>query len=205
MRRLAIAALAVAALGLSGCISLFPKAEPAQLYRLEAKATPGATPAGPVFGVLRLATGFPRASAGDRILTIGNGGEAAYIAAARWVAPAAVMFEEQTALAFQGAGRARLITRGEVIKADYTLKLDVHAFEAIYDNGPKAAPKIVVTVRGVITDSQTRGLVGDRLFTASVRASDNRVGAIVPAFDQALGQVLGELVTWVNGVDTRPS
>lgn len=202
-RRLALAALVVAAIGLSGCISLFPKTEPSQLYRLEAKATPGAVPAGQPYGVLRLTTGFPRASAGDRILTIGDGGQAAYIAGARWVSPASVMFDEQTVLAFQGAGPARLISRGDVVKADYTLKLDVHAFEAIYDNGPKAAPEIVVTVRGVITDSKDRALVGDRLFTARVRAGDNRVSAIVPAFDKALGQVLGELVTWVNGVDTK--
>lgn len=203
MRRLAVAALAVAALGLSGCISLFPKSEPAQLYRLDARTAPGAPAAGPAFGVLRLSTGFPRASAGDRILTVGPGGEAAYIAGARWVSPAAVMFDELTAQAFQGAGRARLITRGEVARADLTLKLDVQAFEAVYDNGPKAAPKVVVTVRGVMTDSQTRALLGDRLFTAEVRAADNRVSAIVPAYDRALGQVLGELVAWVNGVDTR--
>lgn len=201
-RRLALAALAVAALGLSGCISLFPKAEPSQLYRLEAKAAPAAAPAGRPFGVLRLTTGFPRASAGDRILTVSGGGQAAYIAGARWVSPASVMFDEQTALAFQTGGRARLITRGDVVMADYTLKLDVHAFEAIYDRGPKAAPEIVITVRGVITDAGDRTLVGDRTFTARVRAGDNRVSAIVPAFDRALSQVLNELVGWVNAVDT---
>ena len=203
MRRLAIAALAVAAVGLSGCISLFPKAEPAQLYRLQAKTTAEAAPAGPPFGVLRLTTAFPRASAGDRILTIGDGGQAAYIAGARWVSPAAVMFDEQTSLAFQGAGRARLISRGDVVRADYMLKLDVHAFEAVYDRGPKAAPEVVVTVRGVITRAKDRALVGDQVFTARIRAGDNRVSAIVPAYDQALSQVLGELVGWVNGVDTK--
>ncbi len=203
MRRLAIAVLAVAAVGLSGCISLFPKAEPAQLYRLQAKTTAEAAPAGPPFGVLRLTTAFPRASAGDRILTIGDGGQAAYIAGARWVSPAAVMFDEQTSLAFQGAGRARLISRGDVVRADYMLKLDVHAFEAVYDRGPKAAPEVVVTVRGVITRAKDRALVGDQVFTARIRAGDNRVSAIVPAYDQALSQVLGELVGWVNGVDTK--
>lgn len=200
MSRLSIAALAVIAIGLSGCISVFPKAEPAQLYRLDAEPTVGAAPAGRPFGVLRLSTGFPRAAAGDRILTIGDSGEAAYIAGARWVSPAAVMFEEQTALAFQGAGRARLITRGDVVKADYTLKLDVHAFEVIYDQGPKAAPRVVITVRAVVTKADDRALVGERVFSASIRAGDNRVSAIVPAYDRALSQVLGDLVTWVNGV-----
>lgn len=201
-RRLALAALAIATVGLSGCISLFPESEPAQLYRLQTNVEPRPMPAGPVFGVLRLSTGFPRAAAGDRILTVNPGGEAAYIAGARWVSPAAVMFDELTAQAFQGGGRARLIVRGDVIKADYTLKLDVHGFETVYDQGPKAAPLVLVSVRGVITRSGDRSLVGDQTFTAKVRASDNRVSAIVPAYDTAVSQVLGEVVGWVNGVDT---
>lgn len=201
-RRFALAALAIAAVGLSGCVSLFPKSEPAQLYRFDAQVSPRAAPGGQPFGILKLATGFPRASAGDRILTVGSGGEAAYIAAARWVTPAAVMFDEQVAQAFQGAGRARLIGRGEVVKADYALKLDVHTFETRYDNGPKAAPLVVVSVRGVITKTGDRALVGDRVFTASVRAADNRVGAIVPAYDKAVEDVLTELIGWANAVDT---
>jgi len=201
-RRLALAALAIAAVGLSGCISLFPESEPAQLYRLQTRVEPRPMPAGPVFGVLRLSTGFPRAAAGDRILTVNPGGEAAYIAGARWVSPAAVMFDELTAQAFQGGGRARLIVRGDVIKADYTLKLDVHSFETVYDRGAKAPPLILVSVRGVITRSGDRALVGDQTFTARVRASDNRISAIVPAYDTAVSQVLGEVVGWVSGVDT---
>lgn len=204
-RRIALAALAVAAVGLSGCISLFPKSEPAQLYRIDTQISPQAAPTGQPFGILRLTTAFPRASAGDRILTIGSGGEAAYIAGARWVSPAQVMFDEQVAQAFQGAGRARLISRGEVVKADYALKLDVHTFETRYDNGPKAAPVIVVAVRGVITRTEDRALVGDRVFTANIRAGDNRVSAIVPAYDKAVEDVLTELVGWVNSVDTKPA
>ncbi len=200
-RRLTAAALALAAIALSGCISLFPKAEPAQLYRFEARPQSQPAPPGPLFGVLRLGTSFARASSGDRILTVNDRGEAAYIAGARWVAPASVLFDEQVSTAFQGAGRARLIGRGEVIKADLSLKLDVQTFETHYDRGPKAAPEIVVSVRGVITRNSDRGLIGDRIFTARIRAGENRVGSIVPAYNAALTQVLGELVGWVNSVD----
>jgi cholesterol transport system auxiliary component len=203
-RRLTAVALALTALALSGCISLFPKADPAQLYRFEARVAAQPTPPGPLFGVLRLVTGFPRASAGDRILTVSGGGEAAYIAGARWVSPASVLFDENVGAAFQGAGRARLIGRGEVVKADYSLKLDVQIFEARYDRGPKAAPEVVIEVRGLITRNRDRSLVGDRMFTARVRAGDNRVSAIVPAYNQALSQVLAELVAWVNALDTTP-
>ena len=201
-RRIAAMVLALAAVGLSGCITLFPKAEPSRLYRLQASVAPQAAPSGAVYGVLRLGTGFPRASAGDRILTVSPGGEAAYIAGARWVSPASVMFDEQTVQAFQNGGRARLITRGDLVKVDYALKLDVQGFEAVYDQGPRAAPLVLVSVRGVVTRSDNRALVGDRTFTAEVRASENRVSALVPAYDKALSQVLGEVVGWVNGLDT---
>lgn len=201
-RRLTAAALALTAIALSGCISLFPKAEPAQLYRFEAHPPSQKFPPGSLFGVLRLQSGFPRASGGDRILTVNNQGEAAYIAGARWVSPASVLFEEQVSTAFQGGGRARLISRGEVIKADFSLKLDVQTFETHYDQGPKAAPEVVVVVRGSITRNRDRALVSDRLFTANIRAGENRVGAIVPAYNAALSQVLGEVVGWVNAVDT---
>lgn len=198
-RRLAVIALALAAVGLSGCVSLFPKSDPSQLYRFEA-TVPERPESKEQVGVLRLTSGFARASSGDRILTINTGGEVAYIAATRWVSPASVLFDEQVAQAFHSAGRARLIGRGEVVKADYALKLDVIDFEAVYDQGPKAAPMVQVTIRGILTTTRDRGVVSDKLFSAKVRASDNRVGAIVPAFNQALSQTLTEIVAWVDEV-----
>lgn len=202
-RRLALAALAIAAVGLSGCISLFPKAEPAQLYRFEADVTPSPAPTGEVYGVLRVATGFTRPAAGDRILTISGNGEAAYIASARWVAPAAVLFDEAVSEAFHNSSRVRLVSRGEVTKAQFAAKMDVTRFEVVYDNGPKAAPKVVISVRTLVSRTQDRVLVGDKTFSAEVRAGDNRVGAIVPAFNAALTQVLKGMVDWTNTVDEK--
>lgn len=195
-RALTAAALMVS---LSGCISVFPKAKPASLYRFgEAEVSVPKGPPGAMFGVLKTPSSFTRAAAGDRILTSTNG-EVAYIADARWVSPAFVLFEEATARAFENdPGRARLIGRGEVAKADMMLRLEVRTFEADYVNGPKAAPEVVVRVRGVLTRSQDRALVGDQIFEARVKAADNRVGAIVPAFDQATAKVLGDVVAWVN-------
>lgn len=198
-------ALTAAALvmSLSGCISVFPKTKPASLYRFgEAEVSVPKGPAGSMFGVLKTPSSFTRAAAGDRILTSTNG-EVAYIADARWVSPAFVLFEEATARAFENdPGRARLIGRGEVAKADMMLRLEVRTFEADYVNGPKAAPEVVVRVRGVLNRSQDRALVGDQIFEARVKAADNRVGAIVPAFDQATAKVLGDVVAWVNASGT---
>lgn len=195
-RFLAVTALTVS---LSGCISVFPKAKPADLYRFgEANVSVAKGPPGAMFGVLKAPSAFTRAAAGDRILT-STGGQVAYIADARWVSPAFILFEEAVAHSFENdPGRARLIGRGEVAKADLVLRLEVRTFEADYVNGPKAAPEIVVRVRGVLNRSQDRALVGDQVFEARVKAADNRVSAIVPAYDQAVAKVLGDVVAWVN-------
>lgn len=192
-------AIAAAAFALSGCISVFPKTKPASMYRFgDADVSAPKGPPGAMFGVLKAPSAFTRAAAGDRILTVTHG-EVAYIAGARWVSPAFILFEEATARAFENdPGRARLIGRGEVAKADLVLRLEVRTFEADYLDGPKAAPEIVVRVRAVLNRNSDRALVGDQIFEAKVKAADNRVSAIVPAYDQAVAKVLGDVVGWVN-------
>lgn len=192
-------AVATAALALTGCITLLPKAEPVSLYRFGVEPVAAAKgPPGALFGVFKTPTVFTRASASDRLLTITNG-EAAYIAGARWVSPASILFDEAVARAFEAdSGRARLIGRGEVAKADLVLRLEVRSFEAAYVNGPKAAPEVLVQVRGVINRNNDRALVGDQVFEARVKASSNRVGSIVEAYDAATTKVLTDLTGWVS-------
>jgi cholesterol transport system auxiliary component len=192
--------LAAAASVLAGCISLFPKAEPAQLYRFGATAPQVQTTASgePGFGVFLTVTGFDLAASGDRILTV-NGTQAAYIKGARWVTSSVGLFDSALQHAFDAdQGPARLVDGGEVAQADYLLKLDVRTFEARYGNGQTAAPTIVVEVHAALDRTRDRIVMGDRSFKASVTASDNRVGAIAQAFDQGVAQVLGELVAWVD-------
>lgn len=90
------------------------------------------------------------------------------------------------------------MARGEAVRPDAFLKLDVRLFEARYEQGPASAPTVVVQVYAALSQPADRALMGEHTFTASVPAGDNRVGAIARAFDQAVGQVLGQLVKWVD-------
>ena len=196
---LRVAVVSVAAVTLSGCVSLLPKTKPAHLYRFGQPVTAAAidAPVGNV-GVFRTAAAFQREAAGDRLLTLTNG-KAAYVAETRWVAPAAVLWDEAVVAAFDAdEGHVRLIARGEPATAPYVLRLDVRNFEAQYDRGAKAAPLVVVRVRAAMTSTTDRGLVGEKLFEKRIRADDNRVTAIVPAYDRAVAEVLAEVVTWTN-------
>jgi len=194
--------LTAAALALSACVSLLPDAEPSQLYRLEAAIDPAATvaPPAPTFGLVLPSSGFVQAASGDRILTV-TGDEVAYIAGARWVAPASELFEEAVERAFDAnAGPARLVTRGEMRNAESVLRLDVRRFEVVYDRGQDAAPLVRVRLRATLVNRGDRALLDEEVFEAEVRASDNRVSAIIAAFDAGTAQVLTQLVDWSNRV-----
>jgi cholesterol transport system auxiliary component len=197
IRRPLLLALAVPAVALSGCISLLPKSKPAQLYSFvpPPAAAPAAAASAKAAAVFRTNGSFQQESADDRLLTI-TGGHAAYVADSRWVAPASVLFDQAVSQAFD-ASPVRLIARGQQGKAAYALRLDVRNFEAHYDNGDKAAPTVVVRLHAALNKAD-QTLVGEQMFEAKVTAGDNRVGAIVSAYDKALGEVIGKLVAWTQ-------
>lgn len=193
--------VACVALGLSACVTLLPDTKASQLYRFGASTAPEdpeATRTDGTIGVVLSGSSFPRAAGGDQILTL-TGSQAAYVASARWVAPASILFDEALAQAFdRNTGPARLITRSEIRPASSLLRLDVRQFETVYDRGVGTAPVVVVQVRATMTAREDRAQVAEDIFEARVRASENRVGAIVSAYDTAVGEVLGGVVDWSN-------
>lgn len=195
-----LGAVAVIALVTSGCISVLPKAPPATLYRLDASSPqpgPASAPAARI-GVSDGGGSFVAAAAGDRILTY-DGDTASYLAGARWVGPAVQLFREASTRAFEAqSGPVRLVARGAPGRATLILRLDVRNFEAVYDQGQKAAPQVVVRVRASLIRGRDQGVAAERLFEAKVRAGDNRVSAIVAAFNAAVGSVLGDAAAWTN-------
>lgn len=201
-RTLSRPAMLLAAALLTGCVSLFPESEPAQLYRF-GESVPRAQPpsAAPAVTVLLGSADLDRAAAGDRILTI-NGTQASYIKGARWVTSAQDLFHAALRQAFDNAGAVRLVEGGDVARPGYVLELQVHSFEARYTRGPDTAPDVLVAMQATLTETDDRALAGRRAFSATVSAGDNRVGAIVEAFDRAVAKVTGELVAWVEAEGT---
>lgn len=194
---LRLGAAGALALGLAGCISLLPKSKPAQLYRFgvpPAAAAPNA-PAPNAVAVFLTNGSFQQEAADDRILTV-SGGKAAYVAQSRWVAPAEILFNEAVTKAFD-ASPLRLLARGQQGRSAYALRLDVRTFETRYEHGDKAAPTILVRVHAALTRADQSG-VGEDEFDARVPASDNRVGAIVAAYDTAVTEVIGKIVAWTE-------
>lgn len=212
IRPLSLAASLAAAVALSGCVSLFPKSPPATTYKLTATA-PNAAPAPPRSGSPTILLGpmaFTRPSASDRILTT-NGLEAAYIADARWIAPAPLMFQEALANAFDQQQAVNLTTRGEAVGSDFVLRVEMRTFEAQYAPGqpitsggkkkkpPKlAAPTVAAEAHITLVNLKAKAEQSEITFRETALASDNRVGAIVNAYDEATTKLIGDIVGWTS-------
>ncbi len=188
--------LLAAAVSLSGCVSLLPKSKPSQLYDFSdvPVTAPPANARAPAAVVLG-GTTFPRAATSDAILTR-TGAQAAYISEARWVAPAQVLFREAVDRAFDGGGKVRVLSRGELGQTSGALRLEVRTFETRYP-APEAIPTVAVSLHASLTRIDG-ALIAERDFNAETPAADNRVGPIVDAYRTSTGKVLSDLAAWVE-------
>jgi cholesterol transport system auxiliary component len=195
----AVLALCIAAaLGLSACVSLLPKTKPAQLYRFGSQ-TPLSVPQSQGSAKISISlseTQFPRASTSDGMLTV-TGDRTAYIAGARWVAPARILFQEAVERAFQSRAKTvRLVDVGDVGVAAGSLRIDVMNFEARYPR-PGATPSIVIDLVARLTRADG-SLLDQRAFSIVTPAQGDRVSLIAQAFDEATSGVLAEVVDWAD-------
>ena len=190
-------AATVATMALSAC-ALLSTPDPVQTYRFGGApaATSAAAVASPVQVTLRRVE-FPEAVEGDKLLGV-TGTEAAYIAGARWVSPAADLYMESIENAFAAqATRVRLIGARELTRGQRSLDIDIRSFEARYD-APGATPTIVVTARARMLVLPERTVSAERVFTVEQPATANRVSSIVEAFDLATRDLNTQIVAWTD-------
>lgn len=193
MRILAAAAFAA---GLAGC-SLLSSPEPVQLYRFGDQDLAPTAPAADRTVVVLNAIDFPEGASGDRILTA-NGGQLAYLAGARWIGPSEQLFRSAIQTQFLRSGRSvTLSDRREAPRSGLALDIDVTSFEARYVNGVEAAPTVVIAARARLI-APDRSVTAERTFQVEQPAGDNRVSAVVAAFDTATNDFTGQLTAWVD-------
>ena len=201
-RLLAASAALSLSLGLGGCVTLFPKTKPAQLYSFggdigRPTPTPAVVQTSPV-GTLRMTLDFTRPADREQMLTT-TGDTDAYIAEARWIAPASVLFEEATERAFETASPPiRLLQRADNGIATLNLRIDVQTFETDYQAGGRGDPTVVVRIRTLLTRTADHGPPLEGHFESRKPAGENRVGHIVQAYDAATADVLKQVVDWTT-------
>jgi cholesterol transport system auxiliary component len=202
--RLAAGACALALL-LGGCAgNLLQSDAPApETFRLGAPAATDAT-ASAASGTsgLALVVARPRAAAAldtDRIAVRAAGSRFDYYSAARWAEPAPQMLQQNLvgALAASAQFGGGVMTAPARVPAELLLDVELRRFEAVMAGAdataPGAAPTIYVQVQVSLVDSRRAERVTSFVSEAAVPASENRLSAVVAAFESASAQVVGDI------------
>ncbi|ESQ74778.1 ABC-type transport auxiliary lipoprotein family protein [Asticcacaulis sp. AC402] len=194
MRRFLLPLLATAALGLSSCITLFPKTDPVQMYRFAYDASLVETPPAQLQGVpVALSVGaivFPPGSAGDGIMTVEDN-EVSYVANSRWASGAQALFSEAVTAGYaRSGGNIRLDTRGRSAAA-YRLDVAVRSFETRY---VRNRPVVVVALDARIIRQSDRAVVASRYITREAPIRRNDLSMTVEGYNLAVTQSVGDLI-----------
>jgi cholesterol transport system auxiliary component len=199
---LTLGAVLTASTALGGCITLLPSSDPVQLYRFGFNADllkAGDVSAEPVTGgeaaeVYISGISLPKAAAGDGILTTENS-LVSYIEGARWASPADTLFENAVSEGFDRvASTVRLSDRGRGA-AKYRLDVQVRRFETAY---AKRQPTVVIALDVTMVRLSNRTAVAHKYLSREVKADSNRVGEIVPAYEEATTLMIADIVAFAE-------
>ena len=119
-----------------------------------------------------------------------------YFANASWSDRAPLMVQSLLIESFEQTGKIPSVARDSaVLRSDYILMPELRRFEARYQNG-EAPPTVLVRLLARLVKMPERTIIGDDLAEGQETAAANNMDAIVEAFDEALGSVMKQLVTW---------
>jgi cholesterol transport system auxiliary component len=183
-------------LALAGCSGLLGGGAPAHLYRLTPKSTyPPSLPHRSV----QLLVDVPLAPAGldtSRIALSRSPVSIDYFADSEWTDRAPLLVQTAILQSFENSKAITAIDRESVgLRADFILKTEIRHFEAVYDSS-SGPPEIWVAINVRLVNPTSRDVAAQSSFERRQRASANDVPTIVSAFDEAIGDVMKNIVVW---------
>ena len=188
-------ALSAMLLSLSGCGGFFESSVPAQqAYVLRLPSRPSQTQVTRVVGSVRVQR--PVAGPGldsDRIVLLRSDRRFDVYAATRWAAAAPDMLASVLVDQLRGASLFSSVLDDTAPYAPrYNLRCGLNRFEADYTGGGHA-PTIEVVLDCTFGRYRDRTLLANFTAHGSAAASEDRVGAVVAAFENATGQAIADL------------
>jgi len=118
-----------------------------------------------------------------------------YYARAQWSDRAPFMVQTLMIESFENSGRIVAVGRDTVgLRADFILQTELREFQVEYFNG--STPKAHVAIAARMVKMPRRAIIGSATFEEVAPAGADKLDAIIPAFDAALGKVLRRLVEW---------
>lgn len=182
-------------LAIAGCGSLLESELPApQAYvlRLPVREAPAvSTHAGSV--LLQRPEAGPGLES-DRIVLLRSDRRFDYYAASRWASPAPDLVESVMVEGLRASGAFSAVFDDSAPYAPrYNLRCAMRRFEADYTKGGNA-PTVFVTLDCTLGRHRDRELLASFTAQGSEVAGDDRLNAVVAAFDTATATAVGELV-----------
>jgi cholesterol transport system auxiliary component len=189
------AAVAAASAMIGGCELIKAAEEPTDLYTVTPKSTfDSDLPA--VFW--QLTVDAPAASANlntGRIAIAMSPTSSDYYSKTAWTDRAPLMVQTRIIDSFENSRKIVAVARESIaIRANYVLQTDLRNFEAMYFYG--GTPIVNVRIVAKLVRMPDRQIIGVATFQRCVRARADKVPRVVEAFDQALGSVIKQLVSW---------
>lgn len=182
---------------LAGCSSLLGGGArtPTTIYAPPVQVTPD--PAWPQVAASIVVTKptAPRLLDSARIAVRPSPDELQVYKGAAWAQSATSMLEDAVLRALEDSGKTAGVGSAESgIHGAYKLLLDVRRFEADYAGG--ATPAATLVVNAKLVRNLDQSVLASRTFSVAQPAAGTDIAQVVPAFDQALAQLTGQIVGW---------
>ncbi|MBM4233770.1 MAG: hypothetical protein FJ160_06270 [Gammaproteobacteria bacterium] len=190
-------------LALTGCGNLLASRSPAAVtyvlrptFVVEGAARPavqrvpdGASPEGPAVVLQLAAVGVSPGYGGSDILVTRPDRRLDVFAASRWPDELPRVVGDLALAALKTSNRFQAFDATAPVAPTHTLRLDVRRFDAEY-RVEGAVPAVHVVIDAVLTRRRDREVIASFSSVTAVEATENRLSAIVAAFEKAAGEVL---------------
>lgn len=130
----------------------------------------------------------------DRILVREPGGSLSFLGGGQWADRLPRLIQTRLIQSLENAGRLRSVTRpSDKVAADYQLVSEIREFDIAAGSG-----EAVVDISAKLISDTTGKVAAAQVFTARVPVAKLDAGSAARGLDAALGQVLTDMVRWVN-------
>jgi cholesterol transport system auxiliary component len=179
---------------LTGCGGLQSNAPPTQTYILRAKpaqAADSAASTGTTLQLARLTTDPGLGS--DRIVLVQSDHRMSYYNASRWAAELPELIETLAVSTLRATGSWDAVYAWpSSFGSDFLLQIAIRRFEADYTAGG-SNPTIQVTFDCTVIRRAGRDHIASFVVQGSAQAGENRMAAVVDAFEQATNEALATM------------
>jgi len=192
-----VAAVSAVALFLGGCVGSMLREAPVATYDLTApQGFSGRAAAGR--GALVVVEPTAIQTVDSNRMVARSGGQVSYVPAAQWTDRLPSLVQTRMVQAFENAGRIGSVARsGDRIAGDYQLITDIRAFELDVRQAGGTVARVEIAAK--LVSNRNGRVVSGRVFRADVPAGDVTGPSASHSLNQALNQVLVELVGWASG------